>query len=114
MKKIEEILKIAEAVKKPALVEFIGDEHDYSIFDEEAAGCGQCAMCDEVPRDACTHHGTAHRAEFYSGELYLAYFAEALPGFVAVAVRNNDDELVFPRDLKDFRVLEDRFGVLNP
>lgn len=98
----------------PALVKFIGDEHDYSIYDEEAAGCGNCAMCDEVPRDACIHHGTAHKAEFYFGEYYLAYATENIDDdFVGIAVRNNDDELVFPRDAKDFEVIEDKYNVLD-
>ena len=35
-----DITKIDE--NKAALVMFIGDEHDYSIYDEEAAGCGNC------------------------------------------------------------------------
>ena len=98
----------------PALVRFIGDENDYTIYDEEKAGCGNCSMCDEVPRDACIHHGAAHRKEFYFDELYLAYGVEQQNGFMGIAVRNNDDELVFPRDAKDFEVVEDKMNVLNP
>ena len=97
-----------------ALVKFIGDEHDYSIYDEEKAGCGNCTMCDEVPRDACIHHGAAHKAEFYYGEFYLAYGVEQQDGFLGIAVRNNDDDLVFPRDAKDFEIVEDKHGVLKP
>ncbi len=98
----------------PALVRFIGDENDYTIYDEEKAGCGNCAMCDEVPRDSCIHHGASHRKEFYYDELYLAYGVEQQDGFMGIAVRNNDDELVFPRDAKDFETVEDNHGVLNP
>ena len=98
---------------KAALVMFVGNEYDYSIYDEEAAGCGNCAMCDEVPRDACIHHGAAHRPEFTNGGLYLAYGKEQLSGFVGIAVRNNNDELVFPRDAKDFEIIEDKDGILK-
>ncbi len=97
----------------PALVRFIGDEHDYTIYDAEKAGCGNCAMCEEVPRDAGIHHGACHKVEFYYDEFYLAYYTEQLDGFVGICVRNNDDELVFPRDAKDFEVVEDKEGVLN-
>ena len=96
-----------------ALVVFIGDEHDYTIYDAEKAGCGNCAMCEEVPRDACIHHGAAHKVEFTNGEYYLAYGVEQLDGFVGIAVRNNDDELVFPRDFKDFEIAEDKQGILK-
>lgn len=106
-----DITKLCE--DNPALVKFIGDETHYTIYDEEAAGCGNCNMCDEVPRDACIHHGTAHRKEFFYGEFYLAYATEQQEGFLGIAVRNNDDELVFPRDAKDFEVIEDKMNVLG-
>ena len=106
-----DITKLCE--DNPALVTFIGDETHYTIYDEEAAGCGNCNMCDEVPRDACIHHGTAHRKEFSYGEFYLAYATEQQEGFIGIAVRNNDDELVFPRDAKDFEVIEDKMNVLG-
>ena len=99
--------------EKAALVKFIGDENDYTIYDEEKAGCGNCTFCDEVPRDACTHHGTSHRREFFFGELYLAYYVKEQDGFLGIAVRNNDDELVFPRDAADFEIIEDKDDVLK-
>ena len=111
MEEAMDISKINE--ERVALVTFIGDEHDYTIYDAEAAGCGNCAMCDEVPRDACTHHGAAHRVEFTNGDFYLAYGVERLDDFVGIAVMNNDDELVFPRDARDFEVVEDRLGILK-
>lgn len=98
--------------EKAALVMFVGNERDYTIYDSEVAGCGNCAMCDEVPRDACTHHGAAHRAEFDYGGYYLAYATKQADGFVGIAVRNNDDELVFPRDAKDFKVIDDKYNLL--
>ena len=110
-KKRMDLEKIDET--NPALVKFIGCEDDYSIYDEEKAGCGNCSMCDEVPRDACIHHGAAHRKEFYYDELYLAYATEMQDGFLGIAVRNNDDELVFPRDAADFEVVEDKMNVLG-
>ena len=118
LKKIEEFEK---SKKKPALVQFIGDENDYTVFsgDEEAesmCGLGACAACnpDEVPRDACIHHGAGSAPEFENGGLYLAYFLEdTADGFTGIAVRNNNDDVVFPRDAADFEIVEDPDGVLK-